>query len=61
MSTEHTAGSTVIKDSGDRRVFSTGAHRDRASGKGAFNLFPFDGLLRVARIFEGGGKKVYAQ
>ena len=46
-----------IKDSGARREFTTGAHRDRAEGKGAFNQLPFHGIERVARIFEGGAKK----
>jgi hypothetical protein len=49
--------SPVIKDSGERRVFATGANRDRVDGKGAFHLLPFHGLERVCRIFEVGGKK----
>lgn len=53
----HVVGDTVIKDSGDRRVFATGANRDRAVGKGAFNQFPYFGMERVARIFEAGGIK----
>ena len=53
----HTAGGTVIKDSGARRVFATGANRDRAVGKGAFNQLPYHGVERVAKIFEVGGIK----
>lgn len=32
----------VIKDSGDRREFATGAVRDMAAGKGRFDLMPLD-------------------
>ncbi len=46
-----------IKDSGERRVFDSGAHRDRVVGKGAFNLLPFHGIEAVARVFEGGAIK----
>lgn len=55
MSTENTP--INIADSGERRVFESGAHRDRVEGKGAFHLLPFNSLQRVARIFEGGAKK----
>ena len=51
------AGDTVIKDSGARRVFASGAQRDRAIGKGAFALLPYQALLEIAQIFEAGGIK----
>lgn len=50
----------TILDSGQRREFSTGAHRDRVRGKGAFNLLPFQALLEVAQIFEVGAEKYTA-
>ena len=53
----HVAGSAIIKDSGARRVFSTGAHRDRAVGKGAFHLLPYQAVMEVAQVFEAGGAK----
>jgi hypothetical protein len=46
-----------VLDSGCRRVFDTGAHRDRSIGKGNFALIPFQGLLEVAQIFEAGAEK----
>lgn len=55
-----TIGGTTIKDSGERRVFATGAHRDRAVGKGAFNQLPFAALLEVAQVFEAGAIKYTA-
>lgn len=45
------------KDSGHRRVFESGAQRDRSSGKGDFWLIPFDGIKRVADLFERGAAK----
>ena len=38
-----------IKDSGSRREFSTGAHRDNATGKGRCDLLP---LKYVAEVME---------
>lgn len=46
-----------IKDSGGRRRFATGAVRDRAVGKGRFDLLPFYALEAVAIHYEHGGKK----
>lgn len=57
---EHAVGGTVIKDSGARTEYATGAHRDLGEGKGFFHLIPFDGLQRVAKIFEAGSKKYRA-
>ena len=46
-----------IKDSGERREFSTGAVRDMAEGKGRCDLLPACAILRIARHFEAGAKK----
>jgi hypothetical protein len=40
---------SVVKDSGSTREFSTGAHRDNATGKGRCDLLP---LKEVALIME---------
>ena len=37
-----------IKDSGERRTFSTGAQRDRAVGKGRMDLIPWNAVFEVA-------------
>lgn len=50
-------GGTVIKDSGNRRTFNTGAQRDRETGKGDFAALPYHGLLEVSQVFEAGAKK----
>jgi hypothetical protein len=47
----------TIKDSGQRRVFETGATRDCAEGKGRFDLLPWAALLEVAKHAENGSKK----
>lgn len=46
-----------IKDSGNRRKFSSGAVRDMAEGKGRCDLLPAAALLRLAKHFEAGAKK----
>ena len=53
----HKAGDTIIKDSGERQEFSTGARRDTQEGKGRYDLLPFHAIERIAKIFEGGGIK----
>lgn len=55
-----TTADSSIKDSGERRVFQTGAHRDRGTSKGAFHLLPFSGIEAVAKVFEAGAKKYTA-
>lgn len=55
-------GTTVIKtdglkDSGDRRTFSTGAVRDAASGKGKPSLVPNFVIWLLSRIYEDGAAK----
>lgn len=47
----------MIKDSGNRTEFETGAVRDMAQGKGRCDLLPPLALLRLARHFEAGAEK----
>lgn len=47
----------ALKDSGERRVFATGAQRDRQKGKGRFDLIPPTALRALARVFEEGSVK----
>lgn len=47
----------MIKDSGNRTEFETGAVRDMAEGKGRCDLLPPLALLRLARHFEAGAEK----
>ena len=58
---EETRGGTpaapVIKDSGDRTKFDTGAVRDMHEGKGRCDLLPMCVLLRLARHYEKGALK----
>lgn len=46
-----------LKDSGERREFSTGSVRDKVDGKGAFYLLPFRALRCVAIVMEKGKAK----
>ena len=47
----------VVKDSGVRQKFSTGAQRDVQEGKGRFDLIPCEAMSRLAKHFENGAKK----
>lgn len=47
----------MIKDSGDRTQFATGAVRDMHEGKGRFDLLPFLAVLELAKHCEEGAKK----
>ena len=47
----------VIKDSGERTEFGTGAVRDMHEGKGRFDLLPMCVLMRLARHYEAGSLK----
>jgi hypothetical protein len=47
----------VLKDSGERRQFDTGAVRDRAVGKGRFDLIATQMMFRLARHYEAGAVK----
>lgn len=51
------AVSRPLKDSGERREFTTGAVRDVAEGKGRPSLLPVRALLRLSRHFEKGCAK----
>jgi hypothetical protein len=46
-----------VKDSGERQEFTTGAVRDKSSGKGRFDLLPAYVLFRDARHMENGAVK----
>ena len=50
--------SSPIQDSGNRREFETGAVRDMQEGKGRCDLLPAAAILRLARHFENGCKKL---
>lgn len=43
-----------IKDSGNRKKFSTGAVRDVSVGKGRFDLLPMRALHELSRLYEQG-------
>lgn len=47
----------VIKDSGERTEFSTGAVRDMSEGKGDMVSIPWEAVLRLSRHYENGAKK----
>ncbi len=49
--------SQVIKDSGERTQFASGAVRDMHEGKGRCDLLPMCVMLRLARHYENGCKK----
>ena len=47
----------MIKDSGERTEFETGAVRDMHEGKGDMASLPFAALLRLSKHYEAGAKK----
>ena len=47
----------MIKDSGNRREFDSGAVRDMAEGKGDMVSMPWEALLRLSKHYENGAKK----
>ena len=47
----------MIKDSGDRRTFDTGAVRDMGGDKGRCDLLPACALLRLAKHYQHGADK----
>jgi len=47
----------MIKDSGERRAFDTGAVRDMSEGKGRYDLLPWFGIEAVAQVMEEGASK----
>ena len=46
-----------IKDSGERRTFSTGSKRDMSEGKGRMDLLPWAAVMEVSKHCENGCKK----
>lgn len=47
----------MIKDSGGRVRFETGAERDIPLGKGRMDLLPMCALIRLSKHYEEGAKK----
>ena len=47
----------MIKDSGERTEFSTGAQRDIQHGKGRMDLLPWYGIMEVSKHCEEGAAK----
>lgn len=47
----------VIKDSGERTEFASGAVRDMHEGKGDMASVPWEAILRLSRHYENGAKK----
>lgn len=50
-------GKVGIKDSGERRVFDTGALRDIQNGKGRYDLIPWHAIHELALHCERGSLK----
>lgn len=46
-----------LKDSGERREFTTGAVRDMAEGKGDMLSMPWESILRLSKQYEAGAQK----
>lgn len=47
----------VIKDSGERTTFSSGAQRDMHGGKGRMDLLPWAAIIEVSKHCEAGALK----
>lgn len=47
----------MIKDSGERTKFETGAVRDMKTGKGRMDLLPWYGIMEVSKHCEEGAEK----
>ena len=47
----------MIKDSGDRTQFATGAVRDMGSGKGRCDLVPWNDVMDLSKHCDAGAKK----
>lgn len=47
----------MIKDSGERRKFTTGAVRDMQAGKGRMDLLPWAAIMEVSKHCEAGAMK----
>jgi hypothetical protein len=57
----NTAPGQELKDSGERRGFSTGAVRDAANGKARWDLMPMFAMARLAQHFRKGAEKYEAR
>lgn len=49
--------SYIVKDSGEREGFDTGAHRDTQEGKPRYDLIPVEMLERLAMLYARGAEK----
>lgn len=47
----------VLKDSGERSQFVTGAQRDCSVGKGRMDLLPYRALIALSKLYEAGAIK----
>jgi len=47
----------IIKDSGERSEFKTGAVRDCSQGKGRYDLLPIFAIMALAKHYEAGCQK----
>lgn len=47
----------MIKDSGQRTEFETGAQRDMQDGKGDMVSIPWEAILRLSKHYEAGAQK----
>jgi hypothetical protein len=57
--TEYADGNnhSIIKDSGERTTFTSGAQRDMHEGKGDMASVPWEAILRLSVHYENGAKK----
>jgi hypothetical protein len=55
--TNDTTNFTAVKDSGERRSFTTGSVRDVRTGKGRYDLLPVLAVARLAKHTENGAVK----
>ncbi len=51
------SGNFVVKDSGQRQEFESGAMRDLDDNKPRYELIPVEALKRVAMLYASGAKK----
>lgn len=57
MSEERVEYTVPLPDSGERIEYETGARRDTQSGKGRYDLLPWDAVTRWAIRMEQGAEK----
>ena len=46
-----------LNDTGQRSTYDSGAVRENVSGKGRFDLIPFQAIMRLAQHYENGAEK----